>query len=828
MLELLVLGASDLRGQDNEELTAILTQPKRLALLLYLHIARPHGFIRRDRLLAIFWPELDTTHARNALSKSVHHIRRALGDKAIITRGDEVLLDGAPIRSDVQDLEQALSSNDHERALELYRGPLADGLFVNDAPEFERWLDEERERLRTAVSNAAWTLADKSRKDGRFGDATAFARRAFSFTKEEEPALRRLMSFLESAGDRAGALRAYDTFSEWLSAELDAEPAPETQALHKRIRAESQPHFVELVTPGDAAAITRVHSAPTKDHPRSSLWIRVATAGAAVLAVGMLVVGLSSAKPSSNAALDPRRVVIEPFENQTGNKSYDAVSAMAVDRISEAVASSGLVSVADRKTTLAAATRAGLVVSGTYYMKGDRLEFQAQLTNASNGTISRVFLPVSAPVDSPTLAFEGVSRQAVSSIAEATDVRLSAFSRSAGRPPSLESYREYIQGADAFALHNETGSFKHFMRAYELDTTFTTALLNANAATLKSWAGTDSITAFLAARRSSLSPFNQLSLSMFETARKGDQAAAFQITSELARQAPDSYFPFVHASVAIAIDQPRAALNALLKVDPDRGWMKNWFEYWYVRCAARHMLGDFEGELADSKIAEKQYPANFAVITCKARALASLGREKEIDDLFDRASAMSKHGTWEVGSPLAVAAAEAEYHGYPAIAAKARKRTMDWLASQPADKMSVEPDLFGPAWFYLMAGAWPELSRRAKYLRARDPRKGSWLAYEGIAAAKLGDRATAMRVDSVLQILGKPEGDKGFGKMPLPISLYHRAEIAAGLGDKDRAIGLLTDAFANRLRYGVYTHPNPAFASVWRDPRFIRLMAPRD
>lgn len=41
--------------------------------------------------------------------------------------------------------------------------------------------------------------------------------------------------------------------------------------------------------------------------------------------------------------------------------------------------------------------------------------------------------------------------------------------------------------------------------------------------------------------------------------------------------------------------------------------------------------------------------------------------------------------------------------------------------------MSVEPDLFGPAWFYLMAGAWPELSQRAKYLRAREPRKGSWL-----------------------------------------------------------------------------------------------------
>ncbi|MEO7367639.1 MAG: BTAD domain-containing putative transcriptional regulator, partial [Gemmatimonadaceae bacterium] len=281
MLELFVLGASDLRGQDDEGLTAILTQPKRLALLLYLHIARPHGFIRRDRLVAIFWPELDTTRSRNALSKSIHHIRRALGDTAIISRGDEVLLDGTFIRSDVQDLERALSSNDHERALELYRGPLADGLFVNEAPEFERWLDQERERIRTGVASAAWALADKSRKEGRFGEATTLARRAFSFTKEEEPALRRLMSFLENAGDRAGALRAYDTFSEWLRAELDAEPAPESQALQRRIREDSKPHFVESVPTREPTAVTAATSAPTTDNPRSSPWIRVATVGAA-------------------------------------------------------------------------------------------------------------------------------------------------------------------------------------------------------------------------------------------------------------------------------------------------------------------------------------------------------------------------------------------------------------------------------------------------------------------------------------------------------------------------------------------------------------------
>ena len=40
-----------------------------------------------------------------------------------------------------------LAADGHE-ALELYRGPFLPGFFVADAPEFERWMEEERARLR--------------------------------------------------------------------------------------------------------------------------------------------------------------------------------------------------------------------------------------------------------------------------------------------------------------------------------------------------------------------------------------------------------------------------------------------------------------------------------------------------------------------------------------------------------------------------------------------------------------------------------------------------------------------------------------------------------
>src|SRR3989442_3385360 len=89
MIELRTLGAVDLRDRDGRELRAVLAQPKRLALLVYLAVARPRGFHRRDTLLALFWPELDQERGRAALRKAAHVVRQGLGPGAVVRRRDE-------------------------------------------------------------------------------------------------------------------------------------------------------------------------------------------------------------------------------------------------------------------------------------------------------------------------------------------------------------------------------------------------------------------------------------------------------------------------------------------------------------------------------------------------------------------------------------------------------------------------------------------------------------------------------------------------------------------------------------------------------------------
>ncbi|HET8650479.1 MAG TPA: BTAD domain-containing putative transcriptional regulator [Gemmatimonadales bacterium] len=225
---------------QGEAAEAVLRQPKRLALLAYLAVANPRGFHRRDRLLALFWPELDTAHARAALRRALYFLRQHLGDSIITGRGDEeVGVDLYQLQSDVAAFEEALARDRAEEALSHYRGDLLAGLYVADAPEFERWLEQERAALRSRAALAAWTLAERDQAAGAAASAITWARHAAELTPYDEDGLRRLISLLDQLGERPAALQAYQNFAERLRADFDLEPSAATAAMVAAIRGSS-------------------------------------------------------------------------------------------------------------------------------------------------------------------------------------------------------------------------------------------------------------------------------------------------------------------------------------------------------------------------------------------------------------------------------------------------------------------------------------------------------------------------------------------------------------------------------------------------------------
>src|SRR5262245_22488646 len=128
MLRLLTLGGLALERDGGEPLTQVLAHPKRLAVLLYLALHEPRGLHQRNALLALFWPESDESHARNALRNTVHFLRSVLGAETILGgAGDAIGIDPSSLSCDAVAFEQALAAGDHVEAMRLYRGPLAPG-----------------------------------------------------------------------------------------------------------------------------------------------------------------------------------------------------------------------------------------------------------------------------------------------------------------------------------------------------------------------------------------------------------------------------------------------------------------------------------------------------------------------------------------------------------------------------------------------------------------------------------------------------------------------------------------------------------------------------
>jgi DNA-binding SARP family transcriptional activator len=147
-------------------------------------------------LLALFWPDLDTEHARAALRRALYFLRQQLGEDVLVNRGDEeVGITEGRLWCDAAEFERIIGS-EPAKALELYRGDLLEGFYVAGANEAEHWFDERRSHLKDRATRALWKLAEDPASPP---DAAAeWARRAAALNPEDEDDADRLQKLLAS------------------------------------------------------------------------------------------------------------------------------------------------------------------------------------------------------------------------------------------------------------------------------------------------------------------------------------------------------------------------------------------------------------------------------------------------------------------------------------------------------------------------------------------------------------------------------------------------------------------------------------------------------
>ncbi|MGH7558298.1 MAG: BTAD domain-containing putative transcriptional regulator [Gemmatimonadota bacterium] len=511
MNELRVLGTVDLRDERETTLGEVLAQPKRLALLAYLAVARPRGHQRIDPVLALFWPELDTTHARAALRQSVYFLRRHLGAETVVSRGRGEELAVAPDTwCDAVAFEQALDDERPEDALELYRGPLLDGFHVTGAAEeFEHWVDAERERLELRAVRAARDLSDRAEEGGDRTGAVQWARRALALRPLDEGSMRRLMRLLDGSGDRAGALHAYEEFAALLEANLGVEPSAESQRLAAAIRgrrpsaeighaagAGSDPGATDRASDAEPTTVSTGRPSPGPDaEPLQSRsgwrigWRVVAgLAALALLVVLVWAVRRDGAEPVASTA--PTLAVL-PFDIHGADPAWREgmvdLLTTRLDGVSDLRAINSRTVLArwhervdpalspDLEDMLAVgrATGARYSLVGSAVRVGSALRLTAEIYETGTGASVGRGMVQGSP-DSVLSLVDDLSLELVQAIFRDTDPRI-PFDLASITTSSIAALKAYLNGEARFRRSDFDGAIRAYQQAIAADSSFALA-----------------------------------------------------------------------------------------------------------------------------------------------------------------------------------------------------------------------------------------------------------------------------------------------------------------------------------------------------------------
>jgi serine/threonine-protein kinase len=308
MIDIRVLGTLEIHGPNGSPVGA-LTQPKRLALLLYLALAEPSGPKSRDSLMALLWPEADAESARHSLRNAIYALRQALGEAAFVSRGEGYVgLELGLVRCDALEVRRLLAEGKWGEAVAGWGGELIPGFYVSGAPEFEGWLEEQRTSLRRAVASAAWRRVDDLERSGDAG-LVAAAERACRLDPANEAGARRLIRFLDASAGQTAALRAYEDLADYLRRECEAAPSAETQALARELKARTEPAVSAPAPPRQALPL---HTAPSVDSGVSASVSlappRRRPVAMAAVAGGLLIVGIVSVFALRPARMTASRV----------------------------------------------------------------------------------------------------------------------------------------------------------------------------------------------------------------------------------------------------------------------------------------------------------------------------------------------------------------------------------------------------------------------------------------------------------------------------------------------------------------------------------------
>lgn len=574
--------------------------------------------------------------------------------------------------------------------------------------------------------------------------------------------------------------------------------------------------------PVSAPAISAV-TTPAQKRVRS--WLLAASSAVVAFVVLLFVLNVGGlrdrvlgGKPSPT--LNPKSVVVAIFENRTGDPSLDNLGKMTAESVSEGLLQIENIRVVPSSTvfglptggvmarpardpvrTLAEATGSGLVVSGAYYLQGQKLQIRATIMDAVANKPLYAVDPASGPREKATEAIESVRQRVRDVIAARYLNPYHDLLTDEVTLPSYQAQKELLAGDELF-FSDIPAAIVHLKRAIELDPEFFDAhwILTAAYANQGNVVEAKTQLQTIARMQERLTPISRRRLDRMRTSARIE--ARYSIDRDIVKLAPDDPAEWLELGfLALLTNRPRETVEALRKPVDWSLVQKSEFPLGVLGfmglTRALHELGEYEVELKEARRGRSVYPDLLNSYAYEVRALAAMARVAEVNSLVNQILVMPPHWGYPScacvarGTPgyvMLSAAEELRAHNQHEASLKMASRAVEWYRSRTGEEAQREDTRSGLGDALYQEERWGEAKAVFSTLATEHPDNIFYKGRLGTLAARLGDRVKALRIAEELRRLDRP-GLSGN-------HTFRSARIIALLGDKERAMALLREAVA--------------------------------
>jgi DNA-binding SARP family transcriptional activator len=224
---------------------------KALTAFKYLAANRGKGFIPRDVLIELLWPDAPLDAAARSLNTALTSLRKTLDPEAsrgessyLISKGDTLRLElGQGGFLDLELYREKLSVAAKAKEVgdfDLYFRALKDAaeLYRDDFCSedlYEDWCSQERDELKGEYVKALVNISTEHLRRGEDDAALTCLERAISMDPGREELYRKQMIIHTQKGNRAGAAVAFKRCEKYLQENFEVSPSSETNELYQRL-----------------------------------------------------------------------------------------------------------------------------------------------------------------------------------------------------------------------------------------------------------------------------------------------------------------------------------------------------------------------------------------------------------------------------------------------------------------------------------------------------------------------------------------------------------------------------------------------------------------